>query len=102
MAWGDVGRGGDFIRGIGSERREGEQGGVQLVDFGAGVDDRGTHGGIDEGLVSQAVFGEGGGLVDGDERGGDGADLELVDGGEGGFGGSIDSESGVRVHVKID
>ena len=97
-----VGRGGDFIGGNGGERREGEEGGVQLVDFGAGVDDRGTHGGIDEGLVSQAVFGEGGGLVDGDERGGDSADLELVDGGEGGFGGSIDSESGVRVHVKID
>ena len=61
------------------------------------MDDRGTPGGIDEGLVSQAVFGEGGGLVDGDERGGDSADLELVDGGEGGFGGSTDLETSVSL-----
>ena len=68
-----------------------------MIDFRAGVDDRGTPGGIDEGLVSQAVFWEGGGVVDGDERGGDSADLELVDGGEGGFGGSLDSESSIGI-----
>ena len=80
--------GGGFVGGgVGAvaEGGEGDGGGIELEDFGLGEDDRGFLGGVEQTFFLFVESGDERGGDEGIEGGGESADLEIVDGGLGGF-----------------